>query len=56
VNGSFLAGYGTVLFFEDMSVVKGLQGNMPSYSEKFAQWSGAFYRYKPNTGLDGVGE
>lgn len=39
VNGSFLAGYGTVLFFEDMSVVKGLQGNMPSYSEKFAQWS-----------------
>lgn len=28
-----------VLFFEDMSVVKGLQGNMPSYSEKFAQWS-----------------
>lgn len=39
VNGSFLAGYGTVLFFEDMSVVKGLQNKMPSYSEKFAQWS-----------------
>lgn len=39
VNGSFLAGYGTILFFEDMSVVKGLQDKMPVYSEKFAQWS-----------------
>lgn len=39
VNTSFLAGYGTVLFFEDMSVVRGLQDKMPSYSDKFAQWS-----------------
>ena len=39
VNGSFLAGYGTDLFFEDISVVKGLQDKMPSYSDKFAQWS-----------------
>lgn len=39
VNTSFLAGHGTVLFFEDMSVVKGLQEKMPSYSDKFAQWS-----------------
>ncbi len=39
VNTSFLAGYGTVLFYEDMSVVKGLQDQMPSYSDKFAQWS-----------------
>lgn len=39
VNASFLAGYGTVLFFEDMSIVKGLQDKMPSYSDKFAQWS-----------------
>ncbi|MGI6048660.1 MAG: nitroreductase family protein [Petrimonas sp.] len=39
VNNSFLAGYGTVLFFEDMSVVKGLQDKFPSYTEKFAQWS-----------------
>lgn len=39
VNTSFLSGYGTVLFFEDMSVVKGLQDKMPSYSDKFAQWS-----------------
>lgn len=39
VNTSFLSGYGTVLFFEDMSVVRGLQDKMPSYSDKFAQWS-----------------
>lgn len=39
VNTSFLAGYGTVLYFEDMSTVKGLQDKMPSYSDKFAQWS-----------------
>lgn len=39
VNGAFLSGYGTVMFFEDMSVVEGLQNQMPSYSEKFAQWS-----------------
>lgn len=38
VDDSFLAGYGTVLFFEDMSVVKGLQEKFPSYSEKFEQW------------------
>lgn len=39
VNGSFLSGYATVLFFEDQSVVKGLQEKFPSYSEKFPQWS-----------------
>lgn len=39
VNSSFLSGYGTVLFFEDMAVVKGLQEQMPSYSDNFAQWS-----------------
>lgn len=38
VNSSFLSGYGTVLFFEDMSVVKGLQKRFPSYSGKFEQW------------------
>lgn len=35
----FAAGYGTVLFFEDESVVKGLQGNFPLYAEKFPLWS-----------------
>ncbi|MDO5665744.1 MAG: nitroreductase family protein [Bacteroidia bacterium] len=39
VNGSFLSGYGTILFFEDQTVVKALQEKFPSYTEKFTQWS-----------------
>ena len=36
---SFKAGYGTVLFFEDMNVVKGLQENIPLYKDNFPVWS-----------------
>lgn len=36
---SFAAGYGTVLFFEDMSVVEGLQKQFPLYQENFPLWS-----------------
>ncbi|TDM12145.1 nitroreductase family protein [Macrococcus lamae] len=36
---SFKAGYGTVLFFEDTGVVKGLQEKAPAYAEKFPVWS-----------------
>jgi uncharacterized protein len=36
---SFRNGYGTVLFFEDQSVVKGLQDNFPLYSDNFPVWS-----------------
>lgn len=39
VNGAFLSGYGTVLFFEDESIVKGLQESFPNYKENFAKWS-----------------
>lgn len=39
VNTSFASGYGTVLFFEDQTVIKGLQGSLPSMAEKFTQWS-----------------
>ena len=39
VNTSFGAGYGTVLFFEDQTVIKGLQEKLPLYAPKFAQWS-----------------
>ena len=39
VNTSFAAGYGTVLFFEDQNIVKGLQEKLPIYAPKFAQWS-----------------
>lgn len=36
---SFNAGVGTVLFFEDMNVVKGLQDNFPSYADNFPIWA-----------------
>ena len=34
-----LCGYGTVLFFEDQKVVKGLQEAFPAYQENFPGWS-----------------
>ena len=36
---SFAAGAGTVLFFEDQTVVKGLQDNFPAYAENFPIWA-----------------
>ncbi|MGC0054314.1 nitroreductase family protein [Brucella pituitosa] len=36
---SFTAGAGTVLFFEDQSVVKGLQDNFALYADNFPVWS-----------------
>ncbi|WP_320129289.1 nitroreductase family protein [uncultured Sphaerochaeta sp.] len=36
---SFAAGAGTALFFEDMSVIKGLQDAMPAFASNFALWS-----------------
>ena len=36
---SFAAGAGTVLFFEDQDVVKGLQENFASYADNFPVWS-----------------
>jgi predicted oxidoreductase (fatty acid repression mutant protein) len=38
ING-FAAGHGTVLYFEDESVVKGLQEQFSSYAENFPVWS-----------------
>ncbi len=38
IDNSFLAGYGTVLFFEDKKVIEELQKNLPVYKEKFADW------------------
>ena len=35
----FRSGYGTVLFYEDMSVVKKMQEDFPLYSENFPKWS-----------------
>ncbi|NDW12089.1 nitroreductase family protein [Bacteroides sp. 214] len=39
IDNSFACGYGTVLFFEDMNVVEGLQKSFPSYAETFPGWS-----------------
>ena len=36
---SFAAGVGTVLFFEDQEVVKGLQAQFPLYADNFPVWS-----------------
>ncbi|ANF81758.1 nitroreductase [Acinetobacter sp. NCu2D-2] len=35
---TFAAGVGTVLFFEDQEVIKGLQEQFPSYAENFPIW------------------
>ena len=36
---NFSAAYGTILFFEDHNVVKGLQEQFPSYADNFPIWS-----------------
>ncbi len=35
----FMAGYGTILFFEDMDVVQGLIEKFPTYADNFRSWS-----------------
>lgn len=39
INSSFRSGYGSVLYFEDMNTVEGLQERFPLYSENFPVWS-----------------
>lgn len=39
IDKSFASGYGTILYFEDEEVVKGLQKSFPTYADKFPQWS-----------------
>lgn len=36
---SFANGFGTVLYFEDMAVVEGLQNQFPLYKDNFPLWS-----------------
>lgn len=36
---SFSAGYGTILYFEDMDTVEAMQKNVPAYAENFPIWS-----------------
>lgn len=39
IDKSFASDYGTILFYEDEKVVRGLQDAMPTYAEKFGQWA-----------------
>lgn len=39
IDGSFASGYGTVLFFEESTIVEGLQASFPTYKDKFPEWS-----------------
>lgn len=39
IDNCFLSGHGTILFFEDQNVVKGLQESYPSYADNFPVWS-----------------
>lgn len=36
---SFRNGYGSILFFEDQSIVEGLQARFPTYKDNFPVWS-----------------
>ena len=36
---SFKAGYGTVLYFDEIDIVKNLQEQFPSYSHNFPRWA-----------------
>jgi len=58
INGAFASGYGTVLFFEDQTVVDGLINNFPLYGDKFAVWSqhtNAMHQYVIWTALEAEG-
>ncbi len=39
VRGAFQSGYGTVLFFEDQAVIRGLREQFALYADKFPVWS-----------------
>ncbi len=39
IDTSFAAGYGTVLFFEERTIIQGLQKSFPAYEDKFPVWS-----------------
>lgn len=39
IDGSFSCGYGTILYFEDMTVVRSLQEKFSAYKDNFPVWS-----------------
>lgn len=58
IDNAFAAGYGTVLYYEDESVVEGLQNAFPAYSENFPKWSqqtSAMHQFAIWTSLEEAG-
>jgi len=58
INNSFLSGHGTLLFYEDQSVIKGLQEAFPLYHDRFPIWSqhtSAMHQFAIWTMLEDVG-
>lgn len=58
IEGSFEAGHGTVLFFEDQEVITGLQEKFPLYADNFPVWSNqssGMLQYIIWTGLEAEG-
>ncbi|MDR0230602.1 MAG: nitroreductase family protein [Dysgonamonadaceae bacterium] len=39
IEESFASGYGTILFFEDQSIIKNLETSFPLYADNFGGWS-----------------
>ena len=39
IDGCFAIGHGTIMYFEDTSVVKKLQNAFPAYQDRFPTWS-----------------
>ncbi len=58
ISESFLSGYGTLLYFEDTSVVNGLSNKYPLYTAKFPVWSqhtNAMHQFAIWTALEAEG-
>ena len=58
INGSFLSGYGTVLFFEDVSITQKLCARFPLYADRFPTWgqhSNAMHQYVIWTAFEAEG-
>lgn len=39
INGLFRSGYGSILYFEDVTVVEGFQQKFPAYKDNFPVWA-----------------
>lgn len=39
IHDSFMSGVGTVLYFEESSITKGLSEQMPAYADNFSKWA-----------------